>query len=444
MLDLSFLVYVIGELAAVLLVVSIFLLWHTNKLKKLVRQLEDKIISLRKSISLSRNETKVALKKLAEQEAVPSKTYIDYLDEEIDGSRDYHQSLNPDRDIVLDIAPDAPVERQAAALRHAYLIAEKEARYAGDDDGSNWDVLQAKLQQIIHFYESTTIPAVETVLSDQSGASSDEEIQDYKRRIENLERFKNLFFEMEAKWQIAKSRAEEYRHQLLALGSELGAGDDFNGLLERYAASFDDVGNLIAGAIGKHAEGGIEADLQREGVGRVIITNQEEMQRLHNMAVDQHKVINQLKRKLLDAATTEQQQQVVEDLTRQLESQQQFLKEMEVCTQLIEDELARALAENETLRLELQGKSAGVEEGVVDDIESVVSDLTIEGEEMLATIAALGVENQSLKQQLDKAEASVENTAMLKEKLSGMQQELLNLQAQHIELEERYLELKMS
>lgn len=79
-------------------------------------------------------------------------SYADHVEAQIAATRSQHFSLTPDRDIVLDIAPEAPLERQALALRHAFLIAEKEAVLAGADNDIAWDMLQAKLSQIIQYY----------------------------------------------------------------------------------------------------------------------------------------------------------------------------------------------------------------------------------------------------------------------------------------------------
>lgn len=46
--------YMASELAALLLLVSIFLLIHVNKLKKLIAKLEEKIQALRKSMGVAK------------------------------------------------------------------------------------------------------------------------------------------------------------------------------------------------------------------------------------------------------------------------------------------------------------------------------------------------------------------------------------------------------
>lgn len=321
MLDTDLLVYIVGELAALLLLVTLFLLLHVKKLKVLIGKLESKIQALRQSLGVAKSDTHKALEQLAEHDQANPSAYIDYIDQQIDSTRDYHQSLNPDRDIVLDISPDAPMERQAASLRHAFLIAEKEAGYAGDDHAASWGVLDSKLQQIIEFYQQ----AAEREFEGQSSQSDhDSEVEGLKKRVANLEAFKKLFFDMESKWANAKKQAEEYHEQLLALGIQIGGGEHFQDLMGKYASAFNEFGDLIDSA--SSSEGSvenpgavIEMDNRSSSVGKMVIANQEEMQRLRNMAVDQHKVISELKKQLVNSTSPEEQQETLGQLTDQLE-----------------------------------------------------------------------------------------------------------------------------
>ncbi len=275
-------------------------------------------------------------------------------------------------------------------------------------------------------------------------ADNSEEIEAYKKRIENLEGFKKLFFEMESKWETAKGQAEEYHEQLMAVGLQLGGGESFEKLLNDYSANFDELGGIIvSGGDSVTPVNGdtIEIDGRTPSVGKMVIANQEEMQRLKNMAVDQHKVITELKRKLIDASTPEQQAQVADELTGQLEQQERFIKETETCTKLLEGELERTAQENEQPRKDLNGTDSAEE---TEKLQQMVGDFTAESQDMLKTIGAMEEENQALKTQLESgAGGDAANVDVLKDKLGGVQQELLNLQTQHIELEERYLELKM-
>lgn len=464
MTESSIIVYVVAELAVVVMAVAVFLIFNIKKLKKVIRKLEIKISNMRKAIKKAQKETKKVKNELAEKNKIEPKDFVDFLDEEIQGTRDFHQTLNPDRDIVLDIAPDASLERQATSLRHALLIAEKEARYAGEEESSNWDVLQSKFQQIIQFYisaapepepESESEVELESV-DDSEPVDFSEEIESYKKRIANLEGFKKLFFEMEDKWSQVKKQADEYYQQLLAIGQNIGAGEEFNELLNKYSDSFDEIGNLIiegGGGVASTAEPDILDTADNNTVSKMVFANQEEMQHLRNMAVDQYKIIEELKKKLVLTDSVELTDQAIADMTTQLEQQQRFIKEAETCTQLIEDELNRAFEENQSLRAQLDNGEGEQTKGSDDELvklETMVKEFTEESRDMLSTIASLEEENSLLKTQLESTGSGSSDpgsnsadTQQLTDKLAEVQQELLNLQTQNIELEERYLELKM-
>ena len=149
-------------------------------------------------------------------------------------------------------------------------------------------------------------------------------------------------------------------------------------------------------------------------------------------------------------------------MSDQLERQDRFLKEAEQCAQLLEDELNRALDENQQLREQVEAGAGGSSEDF-EKLEGLVTDLTNGSRDMLKTIAALEDENNELQQQIISgvgslgmdpmappsmsqadAGAVAQEVEVLNKKLLEAQQELLDLQTQHIELEERYLELKMA
>jgi hypothetical protein len=199
--EFSLFFYIAVELAVLLLIVCVFLIYHIGRQKGLVKKLEEKIISLRESLATSRAAVESVQQQLASPEQKGTKAFVEYLDEEIDNTLAYHQQLNPDRDIVLDIAPDSPIERQATSLRHAFLIAEKEARYAGEGEESNWDVLQAKLQQIVQFYESAAAnvsepsddegtdlePTLDSMIDNALAESAEQRMEIAQTEVEHIE-----------------------------------------------------------------------------------------------------------------------------------------------------------------------------------------------------------------------------------------------------------------
>jgi hypothetical protein len=444
MLVSSFVFYFVAEILVVLLIICLFLLFHVRGLKNLISALEAKILSLRVMIKRTRGEARQAAANLEKIRQQKPKGYLEFIDEQIERTRAHHEELKPDRDIVLDIDPESPMERQAASLRHAFLIAEQEAMYSGGDDHhADWAVLEAKFTQLIQFYKDnlTALPIDAIDVEDST------EVDQLRKRIEHLEEFKKLYFDLEKKWEAISDSADGYHQQLLVMGQSMGAGEDFEQLLDNYAKTFNDFGLNLgepnqSSTYQKSQFDGVEIDPNKPSVGKMVIANQEEIQRLKNMAVDQHKVIQELKRKLVGANTVEQKDEIIDEMSKQMERQERFLKESETCAKLMEDEMNRMSEENQLLREQLsQAGSADPQE--VERLENIITDLTDASQEMLSAISSLEQENRELKSGGSAAAASsATDSEALKSKLSQTQQNLLDLQAQHLELEERYLELK--
>lgn len=442
--------YFVGfELAVVLLIACFVFLAHIRGLRKLITALEEKVLAQRDSLRVTRATFDALKSELQSLRTAASRGYSDFLEEQLDVTRNRHVGLNPDRDIVLDIAADAPLERQILALRHAFLIAEQESALAADSKGIDWDVLEAKLGQILDFYQQPSPMEPELEIDAAGDTAADSADDDHQQRhIANLQKFRQLYFDVERKWREARAEAERYHQQLSALGQSLGASEEFDALLQQYV-------QVYAGVDGLLESGGRDPDddtveQRPPSVGHIVIANQEEIQRLRNMAVDQHKIILELKRQLVDADSLEAKDRLIEEMSAQLDRNQRFLKESDACIQQLEADISHLLTENQALKKTAPAEdkstvaaaaTAVVNSDEVDLLRGLVSSFTEQSRDMLGAIAVLEEDNRKLMaQSQDKPDADVGD---VKARLAQTQQELLKLQTQYLELEERYLELKL-
>lgn len=232
--DTHIILYVLAEALLVLLVVTLFLIVHVRKIKALVKRLEQKISEQRDELAQSAQVAK-ATQEALQQQKHGQKGYLDYLDQELDATLDYHQSLSEGSDIAFDISRDAPIERQVCSLRYSFLVAEKDARYAGIDDQSSWDVLQDKFNAIMQIYDPPKAPetnaesdtdnsdslAARVTLLEQENASlqtlldlaeqpSEEEGGGLKDRVNELQQellnAQTRYIELEERYEELKSR----------------------------------------------------------------------------------------------------------------------------------------------------------------------------------------------------------------------------------------------
>jgi chromosome segregation ATPase len=171
----------------------------------------------------------------------------------------------------------------------------------------------------------------------------------------------------------------------------------------------------------------------------------EEIVKLRNVAADQHRIINDLQRKLMSAVTAEEKEQVIQELQQQLQRQIRFVHESETCIQLLEDELAKAHDEISTQEQSIDETSAISEEN--QQIKNALHSFTLESKDLVSNINQLEDENNSLKKNMRTTPVTTNSqstTNDLAPEVKKIQAELSDLKKQYAELEEKYLDLKLA
>lgn len=402
----SFILIIVLEVLALCLFLLAILFLKNRKLRRLIAKLQTRLYEVAQLHKKNRQSPPPP----------PTETYNDKLNIQIELTRDYHHSLGTRQDIALDMDPDAPLSRRTAALRHAFLIAEKEATHTDD---TNWDFLASRYRQILSFHEDYERKDHAEVSEEANQLK--EELNQAKRRINNLERFKSMYIELEERWDRCKNHASEHYIELKSIAEKSGQKESFELLLDKYQASYADLGALIEQGFQdsiKNMEESPEEHLQ-------------EIRRLRGVTADQHKIITQLQGKLASASSNEEKTQIVAGLQTELQKQARFLQESETCIKLMEDELAnnkkemRLLVERltQTPRLKDQLK----------DLETTVSMHE-------QVIDSLKQENRRLAKKLKLTqEAPPEDSQEAK----ALRKELTTLQTKYNDLEEKFLNLKL-
>lgn len=395
------------EALAVTLMVVVVLVLQNRKMRELVQKLQARLQELVSDIKKLRGEPKAPPPAPAKPE-----TYVNFVNHQIDLTKKYHFSLRGGADIALDIDPEAPLPRRTAALRHAILIAEKEAN-SQFADKTNWDLLGARYQQLLDFNKDYDTPASSN--SDELNTLK-EELEVTRKRVGNLERFKGLYFELEAKWRESTGKASQYYDEMTHLISEGRPAEDFTSILQDYHAAYT--------GFNDHIEGGLNLTQTDEDAHL-------EIARLRNVTVDQHRIINNLQDKLNKASTDEQRVAVIKDLQGELSKQSRYLQESETCIKLMEDELKNANKELETLRARA---------AQFGQIRSKMKDMQANLQANEQIIHSLKTDNRRLNQKLKTmTEAAPEDSGETR----TLRRELSSLKTKYAELEERYLDLKI-
>jgi len=404
-----------AELAALLLVACIFLLVQNRSLRYAVRKLQSRVKKLVSDLKLARSEAKAA------KNAPPKATtdYKHFLNIHINKVRDHHETLGANRDIVLDIDPETPLPRRAAALRYAVLMAEKEATGHQKHDNSDWKLLQHKYEQLFRYYDAYA--EAEPEPDESTLEALNDELQSAKKRINNLERFKALYFDLEEKWESCRDNASTHIEEITRLTADTENAKEVENVLQAYNESYKELGQLIENGVdGQSIAESSAAD--RSG----------EIQHLRAVAADQHRIITELQRKLEQASSEEEKEEVVHELQGELQKQIRFVQESETCIQLMEDELNNANKEMEQLRSRLRA---------LPQIKKDLMELRDQNDDYELQVHALKSENRRLMgklKELNGAPKKADNGEVKKVKKA-----LAASEARYAELEEKFLNLKM-
>jgi hypothetical protein len=395
------------ELYLLLVIGVLVLFFYSRKQKKLISRQQQKLLEVIKEIRVTNNQP---IKPVIE------KGYKFYINQQLETTQKRFNNINPAGDIAAAQSGDANIEQQILALRYAFLRSEELG--TTEDTGSNkyWSIFQQTLEPLLQ----------------KSDSNLADELEIYKKRVENLEKFKKLFFELEAQWNNAHNNSENYHAQLLAISNQVLDPEAYELLLQNYQGSF----GQFAQAVQQTANLVNDQDPKTINIIRQDPRAAEEIVKLRNVAADQYRVINNLQRKLEEATTDAQKSLVIQELEQQLQRQIRFVQESDTCVQLLEDELIRA---NEKI-IEQEHLIDNVQK--IDEENSQIKDtlhsFTMESRDLLVSIESLEEENLQLKEQLKSSTGNNINSDS-----KDSQRALIQLQKQYAELEEKYLALKL-
>lgn len=402
------------ELALVFLCISLFLFLQIRSLKKLIAKLKARMQTLVVELQTNRSG-KGSDKSTEAKPGKYDKNYQDFINQQIKSTQARHMALGSKQDIVLDIDPETPLPRRVAALRFAILQAEKEAAQASDPD---WDLFQSRYEKIFSY------------VADYSEASvSDKDLEEIellhleltnaKKRINNLEKFKALYFDLDERWQSSKNKAEKSYTELSQMAAQVDDAEEYKRILNEYHSAYREVGEMFdKGAPSEEAIQNLE-----EAHG--------EIRHLRAVATEQHSVINQLQRKLDESNTAEEKAEVAEELKGELSKQIRFVQESETCIKLLEDELDNSNKELVQLRSRLSA---------LPRLKSELAELKDKNTEFNQLVSTLKSDNKKLNRKLEQvAKVPPADTA----ELSKYKRALSELQGKYNDLEEKYLDLKI-
>ncbi|QEY12628.1 hypothetical protein [Cellvibrio sp. KY-YJ-3] len=393
-----------------LLVASIALLMSVVRQKKIMRLQQQK---LREFIDAIQNSNSPL--------PTPAKPYKQFIYEQVELTQDRFNLLAPRSDIAGIQPSDVPLNQRIVALRYAFLRAEELGTTAIQGSEGYWDIFQQTLEPLLQGPQEL------------HEGSNNEELDTYKKRVENLEKFKKMFFDLEKRWDETQTNAQQHYNELYAMADEMADKERYEYLLGQYNDSYNSMNQHIRST--NAAITGRPIENKTINIVRQDPRAAEEIMKLRNVAADQYRVISNLQRKLEEAVTAEEKDLVIKELEQQLQRQIRFVQESDTCVQLLEEELTKA---NEKIAMQ---------EGQIDNdhqleeenlrIKETLHSFTHESKSLLENIEELEKENDQLKNSPQK-----QNKESNQQPDDHFHTELVELRKEYAELEAKYLELK--
>lgn len=405
------------EIYLLLLIATAVLIFYALKQKKLIRRQQEKLRELIETI------------KTTSSPAAPAgKSYKQLIYDQLELTQDRFALIAPRSDISEAQPSDLPINQRIVALRYAFLRAEELGTTEVPGSEGYWNVFRQTLEPLL---QSPATPEL-----DASPEQPDsEELEMYKKRVENLEKFKKLFFDLEKRWNEAQANAQGYYNELYAMADGVEDRERYEMLLGQYGNSYNEITQYMHST--NAAITGQPVENKTINIIRQDPRAAEEIMKLRNVAADQYRVISNLQRKLEEAVTAEEKDLVIKELEQQLQRQVRFVQESDTCVQLLEEELNKAqekIAEQEGIvghKNELEEENQRIKE--------TLQSFTHESKELLGNLEDLERENDHLKNSMSQAD---QDSGATPANLQQIQTEFAELRKQYTELEEKYLELK--
>ena len=370
----SYVLYGIVETIVFLVVICFFLLIFIRRNNTKIRGLQGNLQKL-----LSAHQRLHQTLEHERLEHTTSNSYKKQINEQLLLTKEYHKGLNSGQDISLDLNPESPKNCQTAAIRHALLVAEKEALNSSTDGTPSWQFLETKFQQLIQFYVDLS-GKKKSPEKTPSAAQSDPEFSQPLHREPALP-----------------------------------------------AIQIEELGTLDKDGVEYSQTAELTDDNKQSS---------KELEKLRNLTSDQHRLISRLQQQLEAATSIEEKQALIKQLQSELSRQVGFVTESESCIQLLENELTTATTQLRTIEGELS--QAREELAQIPKMQAIIQQFSLESKQMVASLSELERINELLQAGQTETQPGPDNNELIR----TMQQQLQNLQGQHVELEktQRHLE----
>lgn len=379
---------IIGLLGAVIIVI----LKDRKKSHEYINYLKKTIVKLKKKLQRSDDEQN------RERVLELLKALTEYVREQYQSQ--YGNDIAPAEDNAA-VDNEVSVEKFIFIAGFQTMIAELSALENSNEPEAAWAKIKNELTPLFQNYfesiASDTVPA-EDKLSAQASENGDEsyktQLENAHQRIKNLEKFKQLYFDLQSKLSASVTEIEALNQQLSELADGSEHSDDIRQIIEKNKTHYLEMGQMI----------GMDKEQHHESVARsmdysnvIVNERKDEIKRLKHKIAQQFEDIWALQNRF---STGSDELPKPEELSAGIETISRNLKDAEMCIETMDMEIQTLSSELSNLRNQL--KEQKYEEGAVEqkqvlqEKDAMIARHAQEGKELMSCIT--GLENDNLEQ----------------------------------------------
>lgn len=296
------------------------------------------------------------------------------------------------------------------------IIAELSALENSNDPETTWTKIKKELTPLFKNY-------LEPILSEKqaqvSGDSFVEQLENANQRIENLEKFKHLYFDLQEKLSKSVAEIEALNEKLLIIADGSDNFEEITKIVENNRAHYLEMGQII----------GMDKEQHHESVAdtmdysdAIINERKDEIKRLKHKIAQQFENIWKLQNSLSDS----DEQPPVEELSASIETISRNLKDAEMCIETMDMEIQTLTSEISNLRNQLKESGANADSAEpsksTKEKDAMLARFSQESKELMNCITGLEDGNQEQSQKIKELE---EKNIKLKAEYSTMESKYL-------------------
>lgn len=311
------------------------------------------------------------------------------------------------------------------------MTAQLSALENSNDPETAWAKIQNELTPLFYNYLAPVLAASATLAAESDDESLKAQLENANKRIDNLQQFKQLYFDLQSKLSNSVAEIEALNQQI---SDALQGSDDFDAIkliTEKNKTHYLEMGQMIGMDQAQHHESVAGSMDYSEAI---INERKDEIKRLKHKIAQQFEDIWTLQNNMSSSTGSPPE---AEELSAGIETISRNLKDAEMCIETMDMEIQTLTSEITNLKNQLKDKTSAPVSADIQQIheeqEAIQARHAQESKELMNCITGLEDDNQSQYQRIKDLEQQLATGSEFKEKY-------MQLEAEYSAMEVKYLE----